>query len=571
VTDVLDTAVRPSARPRTPEARSRQRTVAVALALVALMACSFAAEVAALHRDLPIQDTDEDWFVTPAVHIAATGDLNPHWFGHPGSTVIYPIAGLVHVWDFAFHDGPLIGSHRALEQRFADDPTSFYVIARLWTIALAVAIIPMLYLLGRQAFNRRVGLIGATLWTFLPYGIRVSRVVRTESAAAFFGVVALYFCVRAWQEPRRRWWLIAGVSLGLAVASRFYMLALLPCLAAGAIVTAWPAWRRVARALGYAALGTLVGFVVSTPYFFFDLDQVRRDLKEEANMPHIFSPVLSPAGNARWYLTDAVPHSLTWAIYVAALVGIVIVLRRRIPYQLALVAFCAIFFVGLSAGFSALRFHFQRYAFQMLPVLVLFAAVTVHEVASWLGRRAPTAERRHTWSLAIATGLTAALLVAPLVGLVDVERVDRRASTRRLGREWMIANLPPGTRVLQDPRPFYIGRQTIPPIGHGIDITYGIDATRPLARYRHEGYDYVATPSGAPFLAMSQAATHPAAAEFYKDLACDNRLVASIKVVPGRPHEAGIWVFRLGQRPVKLLNMFCIQPDPPNTLAEQAR
>lgn len=28
------------------------------------------------------------------------GDLNPHWFGHPGSTVIYPLAllyGLIYV------------------------------------------------------------------------------------------------------------------------------------------------------------------------------------------------------------------------------------------------------------------------------------------------------------------------------------------------------------------------------------------------------------------------------------------------------------------------------------------
>jgi hypothetical protein len=40
------------------------------------------------------------------VHIAATGDPNPGWFNHPGSTVIYPLAGLFHVWDVVAHQGP---------------------------------------------------------------------------------------------------------------------------------------------------------------------------------------------------------------------------------------------------------------------------------------------------------------------------------------------------------------------------------------------------------------------------------------------------------------------------------
>ena len=46
-----------------------------------------------LTKALPYEpETDEPVFVQPAARIAATGDLNPHWFGHPGATVIYPLA-----------------------------------------------------------------------------------------------------------------------------------------------------------------------------------------------------------------------------------------------------------------------------------------------------------------------------------------------------------------------------------------------------------------------------------------------------------------------------------------------
>ncbi|MGD9346180.1 MAG: hypothetical protein PVH84_09980 [Candidatus Aminicenantes bacterium] len=37
---------------------------------------------------------DEHHFTYPAFRILTDGDLNPHWFGHPGSIVIYVLAVL---------------------------------------------------------------------------------------------------------------------------------------------------------------------------------------------------------------------------------------------------------------------------------------------------------------------------------------------------------------------------------------------------------------------------------------------------------------------------------------------
>jgi hypothetical protein len=42
-----------------------------------------------------IIDVDEPLFVVPALKILATGDYNPHWFGHPGSFTIYCLAPVV--------------------------------------------------------------------------------------------------------------------------------------------------------------------------------------------------------------------------------------------------------------------------------------------------------------------------------------------------------------------------------------------------------------------------------------------------------------------------------------------
>jgi hypothetical protein len=226
-----------------PQAPARRRRVAwpVLGALVALMVVSGVAHLGALHRDLPLADLDEADIVRPAVHIAATGDLNPHWFGHPASTVIYPIAGLFHAWDALAHHGPILTSNPALTARLARSPTEFYVIGRLWTIALSVGALPLLFLVGRRAFNTRIALMATAIWAVLPYPVHLGRIVRSDSAAVFFGLLALWLCLRLLEEPRTRWCVLAGLSVGLAIASRYFMVALVPCLVAAAIKPLlWP-------------------------------------------------------------------------------------------------------------------------------------------------------------------------------------------------------------------------------------------------------------------------------------------------------------------------------------------
>src|SRR3989338_11149539 len=59
---------------------------------------------------------DEEIFVNNSAIMAATGDYNPHWFGNPGSTVIYPLASIYKLKNSAAN--PLV-------------PADFYLFGRL--------------------------------------------------------------------------------------------------------------------------------------------------------------------------------------------------------------------------------------------------------------------------------------------------------------------------------------------------------------------------------------------------------------------------------------------------------
>jgi 4-amino-4-deoxy-L-arabinose transferase-like glycosyltransferase len=60
-----------------------------------------------------------------------------------------------------------------------------------------------------------------------------AQLVRTDAAGMFFGMLALWACVRLRDAPTARRHVATGVAIGLAVASRyFYGVLLLPYAAA---------------------------------------------------------------------------------------------------------------------------------------------------------------------------------------------------------------------------------------------------------------------------------------------------------------------------------------------------
>ena len=541
--------------------RRPSRSSICALVLVALMGFSLVAHGAAFERHLPLQDPDEEFFVEPAVRMAATGDLNPRWFGHPGSTVIYPVAGLIHVWDAVLHDGPILGSNPMLERRFASSPTPFYLIGRVWSLFFAIASIPLVFALGRRAFNRRiVGLAAATIVAVLPYVIHHGRIARTDSPATAFGLLALYLCVRAWQAPRLRWWLLSGAGVGLAVASRYFMVTLVPALLASAVVPLRRDRRRAVRASVVAVVTSAVAFLVATPYALLDFATLRGDISAEANLERDIGSGLSPAGNAWFYLTEALPDAVSWPVYLAALVGIAVIVvstvrsRPRRPYRLMLVGTFALFIVAISAS----KWHWQRWTVPILPLLAVFAAVAVSTVADLVDARAPRTFRAR---LLVPVALVVLLALVPLSGIAETNRFDNAATTGSLARQWVQQEVPRGSAVAQTPDAFNLPPWSIAPVGQGIEIDYHLDPSRPLAEYRRAGVDYVVTTAGAAFSFMTRPKRFPDQAAFFTELTCETRLVANFARRDDRVGN-GVSIYRLDRPPKKLLDVLCSQEAP---------
>ncbi|MBA2703544.1 MAG: glycosyltransferase family 39 protein [Blastocatellia bacterium] len=91
----------------------------------------------------------------------------------------------------------------------------------------ALTVIP-LFLLTAAFFDRWTGLLAAAFWSVGLNAITINRIGKEDTLLVFFMLFAFYFYLRAKQtsprnsKPRRRHYILSGISFGLMMASKYF-------------------------------------------------------------------------------------------------------------------------------------------------------------------------------------------------------------------------------------------------------------------------------------------------------------------------------------------------------------
>ena len=496
--------------------------------LTALTGLALVLNLWGTEKNLPyVPEVDEKtYFVGIPVSMAARGSLNPGWFGHPGSTLFYPLAGIYRL---------LYGSQA--QQAFESNPLPFYYLGRGLSIVYAVLSLPITFLVGRRVFGERVGLVGVALFALYPLAVAHAQVARTDSAAVFWGMVSLWRIFELRQAPSLKNQLMAGTAIGLSISSRFFMISLVPLLVVVEILSIRQAKNRLKHPWLEAAAGIFavaLAFVLTSPYLFLDINTALESLQAESRSLHLGADGLTRPGNLLWYLGQAIPRALTWLQYALALAGMVIVFIRRETAQLLLVGYLGIFVALISLA----ALHWAHWLIPVLPILALLAAFGLETLVRSTFR-APAAQ---TGALIIGT-LVIAAHPAYQVILHDIR--ESRPSTRVQAREWALANLPAGSAITEewyaaplDGAPFRVTEH--------FTLAQGGD----LEDYVREGYDYLIASSAMYGRYFDEAQRYPREVAFYEKLFGQGELVQEF--VPGR-WQAGptIRIYRVTESLIK--------------------
>jgi hypothetical protein len=418
-----------------------------------------------------------DHFVPHAVRMFEEGTLNPHYFSNPPAFT-YVLHYLYYAW---------YGSSSAVVHAYAVHPADLYTLARVAAAVLGTFALWFTYVAGARLFGRAAGLLAAAIEAvaFLP--VFYSHLALNDVPTLAPLTLSLLGSAGVLRRGRVRDHVLAGIGLGLACATKYTAgVILLPYLvAAGGRL--WDArltgLGRELAGVAAMALCALAAFLIANPYALLDYSAFHGQLQHQSSLSAESQGKLgAPKQGGLLYYLWSLTWGFGWIPALAALAGAVLVWRRerRVALMLVPAALAYLLFMGTEGR------YFGRWLMPILPILSLLAAFAAREalgVLPWWRRArdkgqrrgreeapaeagepaAPRAEaqdalppppvRRRGRAVAIAAAavVVLALLAQGLVASVHSGLVLSRADTRAQTRDWMVANIPRGAKVVVEP------------------------------------------------------------------------------------------------------------------------
>jgi hypothetical protein len=413
----------------------------------------------------PYNSDEADHFVPRAIQMFEHGNLDPKYFANP------PAFTYVLHFLFALAYGGASGAVKAYELH----PSEVYTLARVAAAVLGTLALWLLYATGARLFNRRVGLLAAAIEAvaFLP--VFYAHLALNDVPTLAPVTLSLLGSAGVLRKGRVRDYLIAGVGLGLACASKYTAgIVLVPLLVAVAcrFLDAERAARaRVLGALVLAGLLALAGFLIANPYALIHFREFHAELVHQSTLSAESQGKLgAPKDGGLAYYLWSFTWGLGWVPALAGLGGALAIWRReqRLGWMLVPAPLLFLLFMGLENR------YFGRWLMPIFPIVCLlgafFALWLVGALVRLASRRrsstnntttesrqgAPQSSTRSSrssraWPVALTTLLVAALLAQGLLYSVHSGIVLSRADTRNLAREWMLAHIPAGSKIVAEP------------------------------------------------------------------------------------------------------------------------
>jgi uncharacterized membrane protein len=293
---------------------------------------------------------------------------------------------------------------------------------RLPSILAGTALVPALFLAGRELFDRRAGLMAAGLGTIAPLLVWYSQEARMYVLVMLLATLAVWAQMRVLNDGRRRWWFAYGAFAVALVYTNYF--ALIP-IAIQQLGFGLAAWRRAQRAEPVREL--LIGYWVTwvaivaavAPLAPFAFDQFHHnEATGFSNAPSAGSAGGAEGSSASVY---AVISNLAWGVWgyhanatmlsIAALwpllmlVSLLLLGKGRSPATMLVLALAlGPVLVLLVVGLAKRELFEVRYFAAAAPMMLLLLARAVSAPDT---RRGPAA-------LA-----TVALVASLLAGLAD--------------------------------------------------------------------------------------------------------------------------------------------------------
>lgn len=460
---------------------------------------------------------DEQALVERAVSILTTGEWDVP-FNYP------PFFVHVNVLAFAAHfeEGAALGKWN---QVAAVPLADYYRTGRLLSAAIGTLSLFFVYLVGREMYGRTEGLLAAGLLGGCYLHVIHSHYATFDVMAGLLLCSTLLFSCLILTRKKGRWYLLAGLSAGLAGATKYNgVLALVIPLVAHVLVTPWGEWGYFNHRL-FGMLGAfLLGFFGSNPFALGHLPDFLNGLAMVLYHYGTQQPGFEGRGNWRWYISVlATSADALWML--AGVFGLIGMLRDWKKGTL-IACFPVVYLVTI----SLFVVRFERNLVPVLPFLALGGGWLLSASANALARRV---KKGHIFAHGVAATGAALIIVLPVAASVSLDRALSQTDLREIAGHWVEQNVAPDSKIALEAYsiPFDRGRYQV------LDVRNISD--HELSWYQQQCFDVLIVSDGVWEILRLEPRIYGDRLRVYNELARSGTLLAQFVPKPPRLVVAG--------------------------------
>lgn len=322
-----------------------------------------------------------------------------------------------------------------------------FLAGRLVSATAGICSVFLVYLIGTRLYSRMVGSVGALLLASFPLHVTCSRYMKEDALLTFVILLCLYTTIVAVQSNKRWLLLFAGLLAGASAGVKYsgLLMVLVPAMAPWISSRSLIPDRRWLLIAVAAVLIAPLGFVATTPFSLLNSAKFLKDFHSESRHMQTGHTVTITAWSQLWsyHLWRSIRPGITLPVTVFSCVAFGYLLRRSKVEDLIVVGMALLFYLPAEFVKAKPAPQPERYILPCLPFIALGLGVVFEQVRLHRARY-------------IRFGIVLAgivLVVFPLSRSALLAR-DVASDTRDRLAEWMVANLPHGSKVLMDWKPY---------------------------------------------------------------------------------------------------------------------
>ncbi len=338
---------------------------------------------------------DEPIVYGTAIEMVQNHTLDPKRFDYPGGSIYINYVAFRYLfipvqWFFYYltHIPQIIDGvvHLPISQLEKDRLFTTYILGgndfyplfwgRYITALFGVGNVLLIYLLGKEMFEKRVGLIAALLLAVNFRQILNSHIGLPDIYNAFFLLLACIFAIKLWKNPSKRNYLFAGIAGGLSFSMKYQFFGLLPIFFVHLYVSfeskSFISTFFDKRAFFFGLIALIV-FMIFNPYFFIHFETAKMWIQSVSQRYGVGVDMFSffPLSYLYHYDYGAVEA-------IIAVIGIFFTFFKY-PKRTIILFSAIIPFMASLLYFSRGGFYVRNFV-TITPLILLFAAIVLNQL-----------------------------------------------------------------------------------------------------------------------------------------------------------------------------------------------